>query len=326
MSDEVKRILIIGCGNIGSRHAQAVTKLPWNVSVECVEPNNSAIEITKQRIAEMPYDQDMINFRWFNSLKGTSNVSDLVIVSTTAIGRADLLKELLEQGHRTFIIEKLVCQSKIEYEAILTKFKDYNAKGWVNTTRRYYKSNQYIKKIFNKDQWIHYSVIAGNRGLGCNAIHYLDLFSWFINSENLELNGDFLLNSTFVNKRGDNLIEFAGTIIGSDESGSVATITFLPYDNLPDIINISGKEKHIVIDETNELSSILRGTIKPAFSYKNEFNSDVTKEIIQDIFTTNICILPTLKQSAALHYELFRIFNAHIKKLTGIEPELCPIT
>ena len=59
---------------------------------------------------------------------------------------------------------------------------------------------------------------------------------------------------------------------------------------------------------------------------KNEFTSALTNKIILAIFNTNTCDLPTLKQSSHLHYELFRIFNAHIEKLTGVKPALCPIT
>ena len=82
----------------------------------------------------------------------------------------------------------------------------------------------------------------------------------------------------------------------------------------------------MAIDETNERITVLRGSIESKIKYKNEFTSGLTNKIILAIFNTNTCDLPTLKQSSHLHYELFRIFNAHIEKLTGVKPALCPIT
>ena len=35
-----KRIILVGCGNIGSRHLQAIAKLPYGIKVDIVEPSD----------------------------------------------------------------------------------------------------------------------------------------------------------------------------------------------------------------------------------------------------------------------------------------------
>jgi len=39
----VRRVILIGCGNIGSRHLQALAKLEYDLSVDIVEPSIEAI-------------------------------------------------------------------------------------------------------------------------------------------------------------------------------------------------------------------------------------------------------------------------------------------
>ena len=45
-----KRIILVGCGNIGSRHLQAIAKLSYDIQVDIVEPNNDAVSLAKTRL------------------------------------------------------------------------------------------------------------------------------------------------------------------------------------------------------------------------------------------------------------------------------------
>jgi len=247
----VKKIILVGCGNIGSRHLQGLAKVPDPLDIEIVEPIEENQKIAKFRLTEVQGNKNH-TFSWYQDIGQTSNESDLVILATQAKGRVTLIKKLLEAKHKRFLIEKLVCQSSKEYDDLLSSMKQANAKGWVNTTRRCYKSYQKIKTFFERSNIIHMSITAGNRGLGTNAIHFIDLFSWLANDYKVILNGDSLLNKVFPNSRGKDLLEFAGTITGSTKNGSTLSITFLAQDNLPSIVEISGEDKQIKIDEENE--------------------------------------------------------------------------
>ena len=37
-----KKILIFGCGQIGSRHLQGLTNLPYNLEIDIIEPNDDS--------------------------------------------------------------------------------------------------------------------------------------------------------------------------------------------------------------------------------------------------------------------------------------------
>ena len=38
----VYRILLVGCGNVGSRHLQALVKIPFPVNIDIIESNASS--------------------------------------------------------------------------------------------------------------------------------------------------------------------------------------------------------------------------------------------------------------------------------------------
>ena len=128
------------------------------------------------------------------------------------------------------------------------------------------------------------------------------------------------------NKRGKNLVEFAGSITGTISKGSSVTLTFIPNANLPLLVNIYGdNNRHLVIDETNE--NVINTTNKnSSFNYIYEHTSSLMTKIVCDILTKDNCNLSTLDESYYLHKELFRILCHHMKKLTGKDTKVCPIT
>jgi len=319
-------LVIVGCGNVGSRHLQAVAKLPFPIQIHIVEPSKDAQTIAKSRLNEIQHDSTNKTFFWHESINELKT-SDLTIVATTAVGRAKLLSDLLELGHSRFLIEKMVCQSVVEYNLLISKFKEKNAKGWVNTNPRCFEAYRKIKDYFSGSVLIHLSVIASNASaLGTNAIHYIDLFSFLVNDYKIKLNGEFLLNELFPNKLGPHLVEFAGTITGAVKNGSSMALTFIPNTSLPVIVNIAGKDKHLMIDETNEKIFDLTYRNDHNIQYKYEHTSSLTTKIVQDILEKDDCNLSTISDLYHPHCELFRMFNAHVKKITGKELELCPIT
>jgi predicted dehydrogenase len=295
-----------------------------NASIDIVEPSKEAQSLAKSRLGEIPYDRKKLDFSWHSSLGELKNKSDVAIIATTAAGRVDTIESLIKSGHSRFVVEKMVCQSAKEYDHLLDVMDKTKSKGWVNTTRHYFEFYQKLKSRFKDGEPLHMSVVSGNQGLGSNAIHFIDLFCWLAGSYDINLDGRFLADKIYPNKRGKELTEFAGTIVGTT-GHSFLDITFLPNEDSTFTVAIAGKDVNLVIDESNERVLVLRGQVSETV-YKNKYVSNTTTKILADIFKSDDCVLPTLKDSSYAHRELFRIFNDHIKKLTNEERVLCPIT
>ena len=320
-----KKILVIGCGNIGSRHLQSLMMLPFETKIEIVEPNENAQLLAKEGLKEIKHSKSYDSISWYESLDQIQNKSDLTVIATQSPGRSNLINQLLDLGHRRFLIEKIVCQSVDEYDLLLSTMKKYNAKGWVNTNRRYFYSYKKIKELF-KNNKLSITVTGAYPRLGTSAIHYIDLLCWLSEDYEIKLDGEFLADELFPNKRGSNFKEFAGTITGSLKNNSTLTITFLPKSNVPSIITLVSNNNHIIIDETNEKITNQTNSIKDHLEFKFQHTSEITKLVAQDILYQDDCLLPTLEDLYIPHCELFKIFNNHIKKLTNEDIRLCPIT
>ena len=317
-----KKILILGCGNIGSRHLQALTNLPYDLEIGIIEPNEDSKKNAKTKLIDSNYNSKKHKIIWYDKINEDVKSYNLAIVATPSVGRVKNIIKLLELGISKFLIEKIVCQSNLEYELLLNTLEKFNAKSWINVNMRYFDAYQKIKKYF-KNSKIHISIIGSKPVLGTNAIHYLDFICWLSDSYDLTLNGELLSNEIFPNKRGDQFVEFAGTLIGSGKKSSIV-LTYFPDSNLPTTINITNNEHHLIIDELNDKQ--LNLSTNPNFQYKFEHVSTVTTKIVKDIFEKNTCDLPSAFDLYSLHSELFRVFNNHIMKMKKIKPSLCPIT
>jgi hypothetical protein len=325
-----KKVIIIGCGQLGSRHLQSIAKIDEPLEIKVVEPNNDNQRIGAERLSEVLPQNNKINIEWLETLEKLNGGSDLTIVATTSRGRAEIITKLVDRGHKRFLIEKMVCQSKGEYESILEAFENQQAKGWVDCTRRYFPFYERIIPLMENEKNLIFNVTGGNHGLGSNAIHLLDLFWWIGGmSKNLKLNGDYLTPTLLPNRRGSDLIELAGTIIASTPEGSFASISFHHENDASILINMTSDNYRIFVNETNDKALIASKENNwqwEEHAFETVYSSNLTSKIALSIFETDSCNLPSLQESFLLHDELFRIFNHHIKRITGRDEGFCPIT
>ena len=89
--------------------------------------------LAKLRLNEIKFNKKNHQIFWYNSTDKIKKIGDLVIIATLSQGRANLIINLLKMGHKKFLIEKPVCQSKQEFDTLLKNMKFFKATGWVNT-------------------------------------------------------------------------------------------------------------------------------------------------------------------------------------------------
>ena len=322
-----KKIALIGCGEVGSRHLQALVKMSQNITIDVVEPNRNSQNLGKKRLNEISYNKRNHNIFWFNSISELDKKSDVAIIATHARGRVDLIEKLLEGGHKRFLIEKFVCQSTTEYKNLLSSMKKFKAKGWVNANYQCFEGYQKIKKCFKPTETLSLSVLTNSKhGLATQSIHYLALFSWLTNNNQIKLDGKYLKKELLPNKRSKSFKEFQGTLIGINNDNSFLKLTFLPSFDDSLIVKISGKDIHFILDEIHNKISVFNEKKPKKWNFKFEHVSSLTTKIIQDILKKDDCLLPLVQDSYHSHSELFRIFNAHLKKVFNKDFKLCPIT
>lgn len=317
---------------MGSRHLQAIMKLENVTHIEIVEPNIQSRDLGASRMEEVRQISGLDRYPSVEFLSDISELSkgtpELTIIATQAPGRAKVIKSLLKKGHRTFLIEKMVCQSNREYLSIIKSLKENNARAWVNCPRRYFPFYKEISQRIQGEAPVSLNVAAGNLGLGCNVLHFLDLLIFFTGEKDLELSGGHLFPEIFPNPRGQDLLEFAGTLTASS-AGGFASVTFHPGNDAPPVIDIITAKNRIWIDEWAQKARMAakeNGWKWEDREFQVLYTSVLTTEISRSIIGEGQCLLPSIEDLYPVHKELFRIFEKHAGKLTGKKFTYCPIT
>jgi hypothetical protein len=322
----VYRILLVGCGNVGSRHLQALLKIPFPVNIDIIEPNISSKKLGLSRLEEISYNKKTKIISWHNCYTSKILHSDLVIVATLSKNRANLLIKLIKNGHKRILAEKILCQSKNEYEKIIKICKTKQAKIWVNTNPRCFNSYIKLKKLLIKNKPINLTLYSNPKlGLGTNIIHYLDLFSWMNDDYDVTLDGA-LLNKLLPNKRGKDFVEFSGTVTGHLKNNAIFVMSFLEQYSNNALVKLSNNLDEFCIDETNQTMLHIKNYNSKLNKFSFEHTSTLTTSFTIDILKNDSCTLPTLLESFIPHLEIFQIFNKHINKITKKRVKLCPIT
>ncbi|MBP7653143.1 Gfo/Idh/MocA family oxidoreductase [Candidatus Dependentiae bacterium] len=330
---EHKKIVIIGCGQLGSRHLQSLLNIDkFTMNIDVVEPNEKNTQTAITRISEANQEflkNRNIKIEWYTSHEKLENSYDLAIVATTAAGRKNILLDLLKLGIKCFLIEKMVCQSEDEFKTIIKAFKKNEAKGWINCTRRYFPFYAGLIEKFKTETKIYFNVISGNHGLGCNAVHFIDLFYALCGDKGkLNLEGEYLSQEILKNQRGTELSEFSGVITGKINE-NFCSVQFHSGNMVPVQIEILSDNYRIKIDESKNsayIFKILNGLNSEEVPFNIVYTSQLTSMLAEEILLKKESRLPDLEKSFVIHKELFKIFNSHIKKVTGIKKDLCPIT
>ncbi len=323
----INRLLLVSCGEIGSRHLQALTRLKYPLEINVVESYSPSIDKALIRFKEAVGNRQDIILNWFNSIDEIVVVPDLVISASNSKNRAASLIQLAEKGCRKFLVEKMVCQSSLEYELVLKTFKKYGVYARVNLNRRYFPLIRKIKDLIGDDV-ISMSVNAGNIGLGCNAIHYLDYFKFLIGHSIYWTECSALNSPLEPNRRGTDYVELSGSFLISSERGDRLFIDFnRSFDYLPALVINSNRYK-IFIDEQSG-KAVFKELNKETAWFEDKFEfvyqSVLTDKYILDI-ENNTCLLPTIEESFEEHKVLFDIFLKHINRVQGSELTLCPVT
>lgn len=305
---------------MGCRHVQAFLGEKTKYELTVLEPSQENIKTNSVRIGS-----DESDFTWITSLDDLNFVPDLVIVATSSKPRFNIVKQLLDKGVKTFLLEKIVFQSKAQFTEILDLMKLHQANAWCNFVNRYFKAYQLIKnEILNGTSGVEMSVYGGAFGLGCNAIHYIDVFQFLSSNNEITLLSDDLKLLDKENRRGAEYKEFTGTLKFKNSNGNVLTIIADEEFKGGSVINIKTSSNHYLLSEETQQCFNLTSN-NNTYEFKIIPTSRLSNVIAEDILN-NACVLTRLSETKLPHFLLFDAFNSFLKLDTSNLETLCPIT
>lgn len=324
----VKRIVILGCGQLGSRHLQGLALIKESLDIFAIDPSKESLETARVRFEEIQ-GSDKHNLYLYQSISDlTYNELDLAIVATNSSVRARMVENLVKQCSVTdVILEKFLFQQEEEYLKIQTIFHENSINAYVNCPRRLNPSYAILKEYLIGSSDLTMEVFGNNWGLGCNSIHFIDLFQWITGNDIVNWTNQ-LDNGYFSSKR-KGYIEFTGSLEGETIKSQILKLSSSKSSSSELKIVFKFEGRQIVVDE-------LKGLVYEVSSdgehqdlgirFKTLYQSELTNLVAEKLFLSRSSGLTKYDDSIKSHLPLFRVLLNHYNQFKEHKELILPIT
>ena len=315
----VIKVAIIGCGAIGLRHFQSIyNQADESVNIDIFDVDKTKLESIKSVIDK---ENPLVQYQFNQTIDIAKNNYHVAIVATTASYRLAALDEFLTHHNvENIILEKVVFNKKEHFLAFESSHPNLLKNTYVNCNLRSTEFYMSLKnEITDKENLVSFEVQGKSWGLGCNTIHFLDLFSFLIDDVEIESMRSHV--SDIVPAKRTSYVEFLGTIEGSAKNKDFVFKCESGDFELKIKIN-TNKNLYKFNDTSNGL---LVESSNPKFNNLNikmPFQSQMTYQVIKSLYIKDGCNLPLYEVSRDLHVQMLDAFFNEIKS----ENDFCNIT
>ncbi|MFZ5754910.1 MAG: Gfo/Idh/MocA family oxidoreductase, partial [Bacillota bacterium] len=249
-------LAVIGAGQLGSRHLQALGLITCPVNIEVVDPSTASLTRAHELFYQVPRNENILSIRFLNRLEDLSQEIAVAVVATNSDIRRKVVENLLHTKQvRALLLEKILFQKYEDYTAVYELLQAKKVKAWVNCPRRMWPFHAELKHLMDGSRWVEYTVSGSNWGLGCNAIHFIDHLASITGSLNFTFNTN-LLDREIKKSSRQGYIEFTGTLYGWTERHDKIYLTSYPEGNAPVLVEINSDILRCVLRENEGIAMI----------------------------------------------------------------------
>jgi hypothetical protein len=304
----MKNVVVIGAGQLGSRHTQALKAVTVPLQIWVVDPSAEALALTRQRYADMPGDGSNHRIEFGTELPASITAVDVAIIATNADVRLNVLRNLLA-GRRVSaaILEKILFRFPGEYDEALRLISAAGTKAWVNCCMRQSRIYDHIWKTLRGTGRISYRVSGSVFGLMTNAIHYVDHACHLLGSTEFSVDPEGLDRGFIASKRRG-FSECTGELQVAFADGSAVSLVCFAEGNTPIVVEISsGAGRFIVreVDGVTYYSGAKNGWGWEQFDGTASYQSKLTTPLVEGILAAGTSMLTPLAESIEIHRNLF---------------------
>ncbi|MGD8567772.1 MAG: Gfo/Idh/MocA family oxidoreductase [Gammaproteobacteria bacterium] len=319
----MKNICIIGVGNLGYRHYQALMNIDFDAHLFLVDTNINAVKST---INSDNYKNPRIKKLWLLSgIDELPNTIDVVIISTNSDVRAHITKQLIENKCVKYILfEKVLFQKISDYHEINDLLSKYGIGAWVNCPLRLYPYYQEIRKWYN-DKNIRCEAFGWD--IACNTIHFVDLVEW-LSHEKLERVVTDSLDNLIIESKRKGFIEVTGELRCEFSGGSTLNMTtsedYIGHRKLV----IATDTDLLEVDETTRKCKKIQEGKSEEYDIKPLYQSELSNFVVKDIIYKHQCQLVSYHESMRQHLMLLIAFKEYLESVSNdyIVNDCVPVT
>ena len=324
----MKNILIIGAGQIGSRHLQALKAVRTSIQIFVVDPSPESLKTAKKMYELTRRGESEHMVRLSTKLPHNPEQIDVAIIATNSDVRREACETLLERTDvRHLIFEKILFNHKKDYDEIGLSLRKHKTKAYVNFNMRMHPMYSSIKDELGDDK-IFYHVSGGNFGLVTNAIHYLDHLALLAHCRDFTINTNLLDHNPIPSKR-KGFLEFTGTIEAKLKNGSQMLVTSYETGGAPCQIIIFNKNMRIISRENEGKFWIAKK--ENSWSWQEilspwPYQSEMTTHLVERLLHKGECSLPTYQESIKIHLQMLEPLLEHLNRFSKKKYNYYPFT
>ena len=323
----MKKIAVVGVGQLGSRHLQSLAHCEFPVALFAVEPSATSLKVTQERFKQTPNSGNVRSIEYLESIQQLPKSLDLCVISTSSDIRLKVLEELVDYTQVQYVIfEKVIFQSPFEFIEAKKILRENGVRSWANFNKRMFPIYKQLKDLIEGSN-IHFEVNGRNWGLACNSIHFIDLVAMYTGDLHYDLDFSKLDKVIHPSKRSG-FIEFTGTIQGKFSSGHTFTLSS-SVGKIADFNQMIRTENKMIDFDENEGEVVFFDQVKnekTIIPYEHIHQIKLTHEVAKELFESGSCHLPSYEESMTLHLPFIQSCIHFIEKLKGEKVYRCPIT
>lgn len=303
-------IVIIGTGNIGRRHLQAVSALDLPAGIACYDSRPDALESLPGFCAENGVDVSRIQvIEKIEELNRAVTKETAVIVATTAKGRKDIIASLIARQPLAILAEKPLCQSLKEYDQIVSLAAKYRVPVYVNFSRHmldfYQDIHSQINDAKRKSFYAHFP-----GGMACIGIHMLELMTWMLGAKTFKLISSSC-GKVYETKR-QGFYDFSGEMLIEANKGGMAYLSATEKEDVFSIGIFSESAEFVVYEFAKKMVRADSSRNAQFSDIHIPFTSQLTDKVIRELEARRATsLLPDISHCRLAHKILFEYMAAH---------------
>jgi hypothetical protein len=303
------KAVVVGCGNIGFRHLQSIASCSEINEIYVVEPNEKRLlEVTQGELR--PHFKGLIKgFLSIHDLGEALKSTDFLVSAVTADKQLNVLEDLKAIEITNLILEKPLAQSLQLLNKLKLKIKNNPIKNvYMNCPMPlwgFYKNiASPIKGPFTLE------ISGSNWGMGCNSIHYIDLFRTLTQSNGFSVVHSSVTKNPFTSKRGAEFEEFLGSFAIMSDKGDILHLSCSGSADAR--VSVAGtlktQDEHFIFDEcANKVFNVKESNIKDmGILYVSQSTGMFINSLLKE---DNVDLLPTFAEAEISHKALFDVLS-----------------
>jgi predicted dehydrogenase len=318
-------IALIGAGNIGTRHLQALVRLGAGTRIVVVDPAPESRALAAARAAEVGLGG--VELEYLDEPTKIAGPLDVAIVATSSDVRRAVVEALFATARpRHLVLEKVLFQRRDDYAAVQALVDDAGARAWVNCPRRLWPGYAALRDRVAGAARLQLTVSGGDWGLASNAVHFLDLLAFLGGDGSGAWQvGTALADRARRDSRRPGFRELTGTLVASAGDERRAVLTSLAAGTAPLGIEVLTERGRYLVREGEQ--RILSSEAASQWAWREDpfvmaYQSQLSDGVVRALLDTGGCALTPLDESTRIHLPLIDALCAFFDSEDGT----CPIT